>query len=255
MHLLTLPADRVTFPAYCVECGAAPTRTFRLSSGHARFAAPLCARCSERKGVGQFVWIVACVAAGVGVAVLAAVGADALLPAPMSPALAAVVFTAIPLLLLVPVWWGVRAGRRAYHARFSALWIARVVGRDVTLAIRRSELRDDMAMLAGMPAAAGDAPYRGHALVPPPAFAARRKNPIPGWAFVLCGLVMPFAGVSQYLELGRAEAAHEVITRNAAVILIYDLGGRTAVLGAFVVAGIAFVAIGVAVLRAARTRR
>lgn len=257
MPRLSLPAAALRFPARCVECGAPPARSFALAlprgAAPAAVQAPLCERCGERKSLGQAAWVGGALAAGVALMVALAALIDAAL-VPALPGIRRVVAPIVVALLglaAVPVWAASRRGRRSYHRRFSAVWVEGPgPAGEVTLGLRRDDLCREVALASGLGGAGG--PFRAPAA--PPAFTPG-KNPVPAWAVVLFGILVLPAGVAEYVSLGKAEARGETIRRIWLEVLVYDVGGRAAVLALFAVFGVACIAAGALLWRQATQPR
>jgi hypothetical protein len=150
-----------------------------------------------------------------------------------------------------------RRGRRAYHRRFSAVWMAGPApgGGEVVVGFRDDALRRDVAQLSGaLVEAPGEAPYRAAGAAPGPAFRGR-KNPVPGWAVVPTGLLTIGAGFAEYHDIGQKLARGAVVRGPWLEILVLKLAGRGGVLALFVVVGLAIGAAGVALWRSAHARR
>lgn len=251
MSPLTVPLAQLQFPSACVECGAPPVRTFELTVPSAgpvarrRVPVPVCDRCGERKSLGQLAWTAGAAALGVGLVVAGAGTADALMPVlPVLRQTVAPITAGLLVLGSVPVWLALRRGRLSYHRRFSAVWF-QAYGAEpgtVTLGLRSPELRRRIAVCSGLEQSGAD-PYRA-----PPAEGGFQhpggQNPLPSWVAMLVGLGIMGAGISEYSMIGRAEARHEAIRRVWLEILVYQVGGRAAVLGLFLLIGAALVALG-----------
>jgi hypothetical protein len=250
---LSLDPLALNFPDRCVECGAPPTRTFRLTGrrrDHLALNVPICERCGERKGLGQVLWVLASIGIAIGFVLGLATAGDAMVRS--EPGLRAFVGPIVLVVMLcggLIVWLANRAGRRSFHRRFSAVWIGGFAGNRVALGVRRAELEADIATLSGaaIGAASTDQPaYRGFALAAPKAHdgIARRK---PASALVvLVGLGVIAGGIADYCG--------KVHTRSWAVMLFEHAFGRVGVLVVFIAIGVAFVAAGVAMWRRSQQR-
>jgi len=249
---LSLDPLAVKFPDRCVECGAAATRTFRLTGrrrDHLALNVPICERCGERKGLGQLLWVLASIGLAVGLAIALATGGDAAVRA--EPSLRAFVGPIVLVVMLcggVIIWIANRAGRRAFHRRFSAVWVAGVAANRVAVGVRRSELEADIASLSGAgTAATTDQPaYRGFALAPPkPHDGIARRRPASA-VVVLAGIGVIVGGIVDYRS--------EVHTRSWAVALFERAVGRVGMLVLFIAIGVAIIAAGVAMWRRSQQR-
>lgn len=249
---LSLDPFAVRFPDRCIECGAASTRTFRLTGrrrDHVALNVPICERCAERKGLGQVLWVLGSIAVAIGIVVALALASDAIVVA--EPALRAFVGPLVGLVMLAGaaiIWLATRAGLRAFHRRFSAVWITGFGANRVALGVRRAELETDIATLSGAaPAASSDQPpYRGFALAPPTAHdGVARRRPASALVVVI-GLGVIAGGIADYRS-----GVHD---GRSLVSLLARALGRTGMLVVFVAIGLAIVAGGISIWRRSQRR-
>ena len=250
---LSLDPLALKFPDRCVECGAPPTRTFRLTGrrrDHLALNVPICERCGERKGLGQVLWMLASIALAGGLVVGLATGGDAAVRS--EPSLRAWVGPIVLAVMLCGglfVWLANRAGRRGFHRRFSAVWIDGFAANRVALGVRRAELAADIAALSGTATGAPstDQPaYRGFALAPPKAHDGIARRRPASAVIILVGLGVIAGGIIDYKS--------EVHTRSWIVMLFERAFGRAGVLVVFIALGVGIVAAGVAMWRRSQQR-
>jgi hypothetical protein len=137
MTPLVLNPASVRFPDACVECGAAPERTYALHvvKGISPLAVPLCARCNEIKVTRRIGWIIGCLVLGVAIVVGGAVATEAVLPLSTARRLVGPIVLGLFVVGAIPVWLGLRRKAAAFHRRFSAVAMIGTRGGEVELAV------------------------------------------------------------------------------------------------------------------------
>jgi hypothetical protein len=253
--MLTLVVERksIQFPSRCLECGGPASDHFSLKVPRDRrpLAVSVCQRCSERKSLGQFLWVAASAVVGAGIVIGLAVAGDELIAIiPGLRAMAGLIVLACLAVGSIPVVVALSGGRRLYHRRFSAIWVE---GRgpsstEVILGFRTEELRRAVASLSGI-LVLGAAPFRENARTPDAFQKPEGQTSIPAWSVVLVGLVMIVAGVTRYWDIAKQESGALSISLYWPEWILYKMAGRAGVLSLFLVAGVATTLLGVALFR------
>jgi hypothetical protein len=257
--VLHLDPQLVKFPDRCTECGATATRTSRRSGrgrDHLVFHVPICDRCDARTAKLRVAWVLGSIATAIGLVIVIATGADAAVRAmpglrPFAGGIAMLLFVCAGAF----VWWANRAGARAFHRRFSAVWIEGYAKNRVALAVRRPELEADIAVLSGTRGVTSNGdPYRGHAPVAPPAHDGKARVRPAMWIIWLVGIGMMIGGVAEYFSLATAEEKRDVIRGHWLEIVLYRIGGKGLVGGVLVGVGVLLFVSGVVLARRAKVR-
>ncbi len=229
---IVLPVDKLRFPDLCVECEKPSARTFRLHAGAARVEAPVCVACSERKSLGQFLWVLAGVGGGVVVATVVSFALDAFVPSDIQRKTVVPFMIAILAMAVAPIWLVLRGGRRGYHRRYSAVWLE-PSGSEIAVHTRTPQLSKAIAAQSGLGELAGYrvAPLSNDASIP-------KKNPIPSYALVVAGLALVGGGFARFYEFSRAERHGDEISGKWVEIIVYRIGGSGAVLALYASIGV-----------------
>jgi hypothetical protein len=210
----------------CAECGTEATLSFAYldQAGEPTRQLPICSRCRELKSLKFFAWVSGCIALCIGVVAIPAFIIDATLDPATQRRIVGPIVGALMLLGVVPLWLGLRRRQRAFHRFFSV--------------VRHTAAVDP----AG--------PYRSAS----PPSGALPARPITFAVGLLVSLAFFTVGVTQYMRLGEAERHGGTIRDHWLIILVYDVGGRGAVLGLFVILGIVVLALAIGGLRSALQR-
>jgi hypothetical protein len=207
----------------CAECGnvARFQYGYRTASGAAPRLLPICARCRELKQLRMIGWVVGLVVVSTAVVAGLGLAMDQLVPADVQRRFVAPFVIVAFAAGVVPLWLGLRDGRRMFHRRFSVV-------------------RFD-----GATTDAG--PYR--TAEPPPE--TRRAQPASATLLVLLGLLMIGGGIFRYLEIGSAERHGKTFSLRSLEILLYHLAGRGGVLALYLLVGVPVLWLAIRQLRRA----